>query len=232
MRKGGSQNLVLASHKPDELAIESLRNLRTALHFAALGSKNNILMLSGPAPGIGKSFISVNLGTVIAATGASVLLIDADMRRGHLHQYLGRAREPGLSDLISGTAEVGQAIRKTATPGLDLLPTGAIPPNPSELLLHERFATLLDALSKQYDQVIIDSPPVLAVTDAAIIGRLSGMSLMVVKAGAHPLREVEQATKRLKQAGVNLRGLLFNDVKKTNSRYGSRYTYQYAYKSD
>src|SRR5690625_2880716 len=93
LRKGGSKNLVLASHKPDELAIESLRNLRTALHFAALGSKNNVLMISGPAPGVGKSFISTNLGTVIAATGASVLLIDADMRRGHLHQYVGLPRE-------------------------------------------------------------------------------------------------------------------------------------------
>ena len=226
----GEQSQVLAVQDPEEAAVESLRNLRTALHFAALGAKNKVLMITGPAPGIGKSFISVNLAAVMASAGAKVLLIDADMRKGYLHQYLGLGREKGLSNVIGGTLDIGAAIHKTAVSGLDFMPTGALPPNPAELLLHERFSSTLEALASQYDHVVIDSPPVLAVTDAAIVGRLSGTTLLVVKAGAHPMREIEQAVKRLKQAGVNLRGLLFNDVKVTSNRYGYKYSYQYSYK--
>lgn len=224
---------VLAMTNAEDLSIESLRSLRTTLHFALMEAKNNIIMITGPSPGVGKSFISVNLCAVLASTGKRVVLIDADLRKGHLNQYLGLDRDQGLTGLISGTLDKAQVIHPTPIAGLDLIPTGAIPPNPSELLLHERFAACLEELVKGYDHVIIDSPPVLAVTDAAIVGRLAGASLMVVKAGVHPLREIEHSVKRLKQAGVNLRGLLFNDVKVLSRRYGygyGKYAYQYAYK--
>ena len=224
---------MLASRYPEDPAVESLRSLRTTLHFVLLDTKNNIIKISGPSPGVGKTFITANLGAILASAGKRVLLIDADLRKGQLHRYLGLSRELGLSDFISGTIPLEQIFRHTAIDGLDLIPTGTIPPNPSELLLHERFALCLEEATKAYDYLLIDCPPVLAVADAAIVGRLAGTALLVVKAGVNAMREIEQSVKRLKQAGVNLRGLLFNDVKLASRRYGYyssyKYVYQYAY---
>ena len=227
----GNQNAVLAAHNPEDAAIESLRSLRTTLHFIQMDAKNNIMMINGPGPGVGKSFISINLGAVHASVGRRILLIDADLRKGMLHRYVGVDREPGLVELIGATATLEEVIRPTAIKGLDLITTGKLPPNPSELLLHERFANHLEKLSQDYNQIIIDCEPILAVTDAAIVGRLAGTTLLVLKAGIHPMREIEQSIKRLKQAGVNLRGLLFNDVPFASKRYYSygKYVYQYAY---
>jgi tyrosine-protein kinase Etk/Wzc len=222
---------ILAVDAPEDAAIESLRNLRTALHFGMMDVKNNCIMIAGPSPTVGKSFVSVNLAAVLTSNDKKVLLIDADMRRGHLHQYLGLKREKGLSEFISGDIPIGDALHQTTIRNLTLIPTGTMPPNPAELLLHQRFANCLSVLAPRYDHIIIDSPPILAVTDATIIGQMAGGTLMILKAGEHPMREIEQAVKRLKQAGVNVRGLLFNDVNVQSQRYGAgKYSYQYSYK--
>jgi tyrosine-protein kinase Etk/Wzc len=229
--------LILAVQNKDDLAIESLRSLRTTLHFAFLEAKNNIIMITGPGPGVGKTFVAVNLAAVLTDAGKKILLIDGDMRRGFINNILGVGRENGLSELILNATSgripmLDEAIHKTSIVNLDFIPTGSIPPNPSELLLHERFGDLLTSISKNYDHVIIDSPPILAVTDAAIIGRMASATLMVVKAGQHPMRELEQSVKRLTQAGVNLKGVVFNDLPESSSRYGYgqyKYVYQYRY---
>jgi tyrosine-protein kinase Etk/Wzc len=231
--------LILAVQNKDDLAVESLRSLRTTLHFAFLEAQNNIIMITGPGPGVGKTFVSINLATVLADAGKKILLIDGDMRKGFINKVLGVGRENGLSELISNTASgwppmLDEAIHKIPVANLDFISTGSIPPNPSELLLHERFGDLLANLSKNYDHVIIDSPPILAVTDAAIIGRIASATLMVVRAGQHPMRELEQSVKRLTQAGVNLKGVVFNDLPELSSRYGygygqNKYVYQYSY---
>jgi tyrosine-protein kinase Etk/Wzc len=222
---------ILATDAPEDPAIESLRNLRTALHFGMLDVKNNCIMIAGPSPSVGKSFVSVNLAAVLASNDKKVLLIDGDLRRGHLHEYLGIEREHGLTEFISGEIPIGQVLHPTTVSGLTLIPTGTLPPNPAELLLHKRFTNCLSVLTPRYDHIIIDSPPILAVTDAAIIGQMVGGTLMVLKAGEHPMREIELSVKRLKQAEVNLRGILFNDIKASSSRYGAgKYSYQYAYK--
>ncbi len=223
---------VLAVEDIEDMAIESLRSLRTTLHFAFLEAKNNIIMITGPSPGIGKSFISTNLAFVLANTGKKILLIDGDLRKGYINKTLGLKRENGLSDLISNNISIEEAIRtiETTEGSIDFIPTGDFPPNPSELLLHERFDSLLEHLSDQYDQIIIDSPPILAVTDSCIIGRLASVTLMVVKAGVHPLRELEQSVKRLKQNDVNIKGIVFNDLSASASAYGyGGYVYQYSY---
>jgi tyrosine-protein kinase Etk/Wzc len=224
---------ILALENKDDLAIESLRSLRTTLHFAFLEAQNNIIMITGPSPGIGKSFVSINLATVLADAGKKILLIDGDLRKGIFHKFLAVSREPGLSELISNTISLDAAMHKIPMTNFDFISSGAIPPNPSELLLHERFSDLLANISKHYDHVIIDSPPVLAVTDAAIIGRMASVTLMVVKAGQHPMRELEQSAKRLTQAGVQLKGVVFNDIPEASSIYGygryGRYVYQYSY---
>jgi len=232
--------LILAVQNKDDLAIESLRSLRTTLHFAFLEAQNNIIMITGPSPGVGKTFVSINLAAVLADSGKKILLIDGDMRKGFINKILGIGRENGLSELISNTSSdlnslLDGAIHRIPIANLDFISTGSIPPNPSELLLHERFGHLLASISKNYDHVIIDSPPILAVTDSAIIGRLASATLMVVKAGQHPMRELEQSVKRLTQAGVPLKGVVFNDLPESSSRYGygyghNKYVYQYSYK--
>ncbi|MGZ8189874.1 MAG: polysaccharide biosynthesis tyrosine autokinase [Methylococcaceae bacterium] len=225
---------ILALENKDDRAIESLRSLRTTLHFAFLDARNNIIMITGPSPGVGKTFVSVNLATVLADTGKKVLLIDGDMRKGFINKVLGVGRDNGLSELISNTISLNEAIHKIPLANIDFISTGSIPPNPSELLLHERFSIFLDSISKHYDHIIIDSPPILAVTDATIIGRMVSATLMVVKAGEHPIRELEQSVKRLSQAEVNIKGIVFNDLLESSTRYGygygyNRYVYQYNY---
>ena len=232
LRSKEKRRAILAVDSPNDAAIESLRNLRTALHFGMMSVKNNCIMIAGPSPSVGKSFVSVNLAAVLASNDKKVLLIDGDLRKGHLHKYLGLPRSNGLTEFISGEIPIGKALHQTTIPGLMLVPTGELPPNPAELLLHQRFANCLSVLTPRFDHIIIDSPPILAVTDAAIIGQMVGGTLMVLKSGEHPMREIEQAAKRLQQADVNLRGIVFNDVDMKSQRYGAgRYSYQYSYKN-
>ncbi|MCI0401412.1 MAG: polysaccharide biosynthesis tyrosine autokinase [Gammaproteobacteria bacterium] len=228
LMKGGAKQAVLAVAEPADPAVESLRSLRTSLNFVLFNAKNNVILVTGPTPGIGKSFLSVNFSLVLASAGKRVLLIDGDLRKGHIDKYLGIESKEGLSDVIVNGTRIEQVIRNTDIKDLDIVCPGTIPPNPSELLSHERFASILEKVSPLYDYVIIDSPPVLMVTDAAITGRWAGAALLVVKAGAHTLREIEQSIKRLKQGGVNVRGVVFNDMPVSQKPYGYGGYYGYA----
>jgi tyrosine-protein kinase Etk/Wzc len=143
-------------------------------------------------------------------------------------------REVGVSEFISGEARLTDILKQTEVPGLTVITTGQRPPNPSELLMHANFAELLAQLGNMFDILIVDAPPILAVSDAAIIGRHTGATLMVARAGKHPIREIEQAVKRLAQAGVQVKGFVFNDIDTTRQRYRygySGYVYNYSYKS-
>lgn len=225
---------VLSLRNKEDAAIESLRSLRTTIHFSLLEAQNNIIVITGPSPGVGKSFVAVNLAIVMADAGKKILLIDADMRKGLINKLFGVNRENGLSEVILNACSVQDATREIPSANIDFIPTGTIPPNPSELLLHERFGQLLDGLTKQYDLIIIDSPPILAVTDAAIISRLAGAALMVIKAGLHTKRELEQSVRRFSQSGIPIKGIVFNDMQQSSSRYGygysyGKYVYQYSY---
>lgn len=232
VRRKEGDNHILAFAQPENIAIEALRSLRTSLQFALLESGNNIVMFTGPTPGLGKSFVSINLGAVLAMSGKRVVVIDADLRRGHLHKYFGESAAPGLSDYVAGNADLDSVLRRTAVEGLFVLKNGTTPPNPSELLLHEKFADLLQKLSGLFDFVIIDTPPVLPVTDASIVGRLAGNVLLILKEGEHPMRMVEDTVRRLRGAGVNPRGVLFNQVGAKGGGYGYYSAYAYNYKQE
>ena len=230
---GKAKHTILCEHDPKDQAIEGLRSLRTNLHFALLEAKNNIVMITGPAPGVGKSFVSTNFAHVVAQANQKVLLIDADMRKGHINKEYDMTRSPGLSELITGEVDKKTAVRNTGFENVDVLTTGNMPPNPSELLMHENFEKYLGEFSKDYDLVLIDTPPLLAVTDAAVIGRLCGTTFVLLRYGVHSMAEIHAVTKRLRQNSIEPRGFVFNALqpRKGYGKYGygkyGNYNYEY-----
>ncbi|MGO2390419.1 polysaccharide biosynthesis tyrosine autokinase, partial [Pseudoalteromonas sp.] len=178
-----NEKSLLAVDNPADLSIEALRSLRTSLHFAMMEAKNNIIAISGPSPGVGKSFVSVNLAAVLAQSGKKVLIIDADMRKGYLQTQFGLKWDDGLSDYLSGRLNLEQITKSTQVEGLNVITRGQIPPNPSELLMHSNFSKLVEEVSAAYDIVIVDTPPILAVTDPAIVSAHTGTTLLVTRFG-------------------------------------------------
>ena len=231
-RQKGKKLTLLAQHNPADLSIEALRNLRTSLHFAMMEARNKVLMITGPSPSIGKTFISSNLASVIAHGGQKVLLIDADMRKGHLHHYFD-ADKIGLSDYLSGQKDLTQIVVRGEINSFDFIPRGQVPPNPSELLMHPRFAALLEWANEHYDLVLVDTPPLLAVTDAAIVGHHAGTVFLVARFATTAVKEVEMTMRRLEQNGIEVKGVILNAMeKRAASYYGNSYGYyQYAYQS-
>jgi tyrosine-protein kinase Etk/Wzc len=226
-RKPGSH--LLATAKADDPAIESLRSLSTSLKFAMLDAANRIVLVSGPTPGIGKSFTSANFAAVLAAAGQRVLLVDADLRKGHIHEYFGLERGVGLSEVIAGSHSLAQVLHQQVAPGLDFISTGTLPPNPAELLMSPATAELLQSLEAQYDIVLIDTPPVLAVADTAVIAPQAGTVFLVARAEQSSLGELQESIKRLNQAGVQVKGGIFNGLDLSKRRYGYGYGYGYKY---
>lgn len=222
---------LLAIENPADLAIEAIRSLRTSLHFAMMEAKNNILMISGASLNAGKTFISTNLAATMASSGKKVLFIDADLRKGYVHKILGSNNDNGLSDYLSGRVSLEKVITTVTKGNFDYIPRGQVPPNPAELLMHPRFNELISQVSKLYDLVIIDTPPILAVTDAAIIGRYVGTTLLVARFEINTTKEILVSIKRFEQSGVNVKGCILNGmVRKASSYYGYGYNhYGYAY---
>ncbi|MFM0412862.1 polysaccharide biosynthesis tyrosine autokinase [Paraburkholderia aromaticivorans] len=215
---------------PNDPAIESLRSLRTATQFSMLDAKNNVILIAGPAPGVGKSFIASNFAAVLALSGQRVMLIDGDIRKGRLSDVFGVKRDRGLTDVIVGSVDPSEAIHRNVVEGLDLITTGTLPPNPSELLLNKGLPRFIERLSNEYDIVLIDSPPVLAVADTTTLAVLAGTVLLVAHSGSTKLGEVAESRKRLIQNGIRLNGVIFNGVNPQLGRYGygSRYgSYRY-----
>lgn len=225
---------LLSIEHPTDLSVEALRSLHTSLHFAIPTAKNNIIMISGPSPKVGKSFISANLASLIALSGKRTLLIDADMRKGHLHYYFANNNNVGLSDLLSGQSQLDNSLQKQALDNLDFISRGNTPPNPSELLLSEQFKKLLENAQHDYDIIIVDTPPILAVSDALAVGQLAGSSFITIRYTFNPAAEIQAAVKRFEDNGVAIKGVFFNAIeKKASHRYKYGYdNYQYSYSSD
>ncbi|MGF4552969.1 polysaccharide biosynthesis tyrosine autokinase [Klebsiella pneumoniae] len=221
----------LAIENPADLAIEAIRGLRTSLHFAMMEARNNVLMISGASPNAGKTFVSSNLAAIIAQTGKKVIFIDTEMRKGYTHKLFNVKNDKGLSDILSGKSDINGAVRTIEQANFDYISRGAVPPNPAELLMHRRFGELLNWASERYDIVVLDTPPILAVTDAAIIGNYAGTTLLVARFELNTAKEIDISVKRFEQTGVNVKGCILNGVvKKASSYYGYGYNhYGYSY---
>ncbi|HHT7472340.1 tyrosine-protein kinase Etk/Wzc [Raoultella planticola] len=224
----------LAVDNPADLAIEAIRGLRTSLHFAMMEAHNNVLMISGASPNAGKTFVSSNLAAIIAQTGKKVLFIDTDMRKGYTHKIFNVNNDNGLSDILVGKIDVTNALKKVTSVGFDFISRGMVPPNPAELLMHHRFSDLITWASQNYDIVVLDTPPILAVTDPAIIGHYAGTTLLVARFELNTAKEIDISIRRFEQSGVSVKGCILNGVvKKASSYYGYGYShYGYSYTDD
>lgn len=222
--------LVLA--EPTDLSIEALRSMRTSLHFATMEAANNVVMITGPAPSLGKSFVSGNLAAVIAQSGQKILVINGDLRKGITHSDFKASGQTGLSEYLNGQSSIQDVIQATPIDGLDCVARGKVPPNPSELLMHARFGELLEWAKKEYDLVLIDTPPILAVTDAAIIGKHAATTFMVGRYQQTSVKEIEAARTRLEQNGILVKGFIINDIEDSAAAYYGGYGfYHYEYKA-
>lgn len=220
---------IIAVKDSDDIAVESIRSIRTTIHFSLTEAKNNIIAISGPAPEVGKSFIAANLGAILAQGGKKVLVMDGDMRRGYLHKYFNQDTAPGLSELLLGTHTLEQVIKADSYEGLYFISRGKNPSNPAELLGSQKFQALLSELSAQFDHILIDTPPALAVTDGVIIAQSAGVNLLVVRHAKTQMKELELTINRFEQAKVKVNGVILNDVQRGSSGYGYGYGYNYNY---
>ncbi len=221
---GGARPLpgLLALQEPEDPAMESLRSFRTALQFALVGSRNRIVVITGPAPGVGKSFIAANFAAILGAGGKRVALVDADLRRGGLNHRFGSRRSPGLSDVLLGTP-LDKVVQRQVAPGLDFLPTGTQAPQPADMLNSPGMEALIDELKSRYDVVLIDSPPVLAAADAGILASRAGAVFLVARADVTTASELQATDKAIRHAGGDVKGVLFNGLHVEGRWYRSHY---------
>lgn len=210
---------LLALSNPVDLTIESLRSLRTALHFSMLEASNNIIVISGPTPNVGKSFISANLAAVIAQANKKILLIDGDMRKGVIDKHCAISNQFGLYDYLEGKASVESLVCYSGINNLDVITSGT-GANPSEILMNSRLSELMQWCSSHYDIVLIDSPPLLAVTDATIIAAHAATTLLVARYEQTTSKEIETTVARFKQNGIQVKGAILNGVSQTKKYYG------------
>ncbi|HGL6718599.1 polysaccharide biosynthesis tyrosine autokinase [Burkholderia contaminans] len=207
-----------------DAALESLRGLRASLQLAMPAASNPVVLISGPTTGVGKSFVAANIASLAGAAKRRVLLIDADLRKGSLHDRFRYSRAPGLSDVVAGTHALDEAIKRGVTPGLDFIAMGSVVPDPGELLLQPVFAELIGQLASRYDMVVLDGPPLLPVADALVLGRLAGTVFLVARSGVTTLTELDESARRLEQAHIDVRGVILNDYQGAPGRYDYGYT--------
>jgi len=221
---GGGVSKVLADRYPDDPSIEALRSVRTSLSLDLAHAPNNIVMMAGPTPAAGKSFVAANMAVLHAEVGSRVLLIDADMRAGHLAYYFGQPNRGGLSEVLKGAMQPHEALRRTSVEGLTLLSCGSRIANPAALLMRHNFRELLQRFSQEFDLVIVDTPPFLVVTDAAIIAGDAGATVLVLRSGMQSEEEIAETIRKLERSEARVTGAVFNAIPLSRShRYYGYY---------
>jgi capsular exopolysaccharide synthesis family protein len=208
--------------EPRSPAAEAFRSLRTAVLFSAPAAPPKIIVLTSAGASEGKTVSSLNLASSLAEAGSRVLLIDVDLRRPSCHRVLGITNDRGLSNFLSGQAEFASLVRPLHADRLFFVPAGPTPPNPAELVGSARMRDVLEELRDEYDFVILDSPPVLPVTDAVVLGREADGAVLVVKGHDTPRELLRRARDQLLQANVHLLGAVVNNV---DLRWGDQYFY-------
>jgi capsular exopolysaccharide synthesis family protein len=203
---------------------EAFRTIRTNVLFSSAEEGSRVLVITSTGPGEGKTTVAANLAIGFAQAGQRVLLIDADMRRPRVHDVFGFKQEPGLSNLMVGNAKASQSVHKTPVPGLWVLAAGRVPPNPAELIGSQRFRDFLNSLKEHFDLILVDSPPVMAVTDAAIAANVASGVVFVVGAEMTSRNAARGAVEHLEQGRAHFVGAVLNRVElERNAYYYSHY---------
>lgn len=215
----------LALENPADTAVEAIRSLRTSVYFSVMNQGNNLVMVTSASPGVGKSFVTSNMAVVLANAGKKVLLIDTDLRKGRIHKAFGLSNKLGLSDYLSQSDTSQPNIHNSVIENLDVICRGKNVTHSSELLMGERFKRLLDTVKGQYDIVVIDTAPILAITDSAIIGKYVGTSLLIAYYGVNTVKDVELSLKRFKQNDIEITGVILNGIDAKSDDYN--YVYEY-----
>ncbi|AXO19353.1 tyrosine protein kinase [Providencia stuartii] len=215
----------LALENPADTAVEAIRSLRTSVYFSVMNQGNNLVMISSASPGIGKSFVTSNMAVVLANAGKKVLLIDTDLRKGRIHKAFGLSNKAGLSEYLAQQDITQPTIHRGVIENLDVICRGKNVTHSSELLMGERFKHLLDTMKGQYDIVVIDTAPILAITDSAIIGKYVGTSLLIAYYGVNTVKDIELSLKRFKQNDIEITGVILNGIDAKSDDYN--YVYEY-----
>lgn len=221
--QGSHQLLAVAS--PADTAIEAIRSLRTSVYFSIMNQNNNVVMISSASPRVGKSFVTANLAAVLAHAGKKVLLIDSDLRKGRVHKALGLSNKVGLAEYLADNSLEQPELHKDVIENLDVICRGKNVAHSSELLMSERFKLLLDNQKVHYDIILIDTAPILAITDAAIIGKYVGTSLLIAYYNVNTVKDIEMSLKRFNQNDVEITGIILNGIDAKSDDYNYVYAY-------
>ncbi|MBN2438781.1 MAG: polysaccharide biosynthesis tyrosine autokinase, partial [Deltaproteobacteria bacterium] len=225
-REGSLEEDLVTIGSPKSTASESYRGLRTGILFSAADVPPRTILITSAAPTEGKTITSANLAVTMAQAGNKILLIDCDMRRPRMHRVFNVPRDRGLSNILAGTCGIDETLLHTAIPRVDIIPSGPVPPNPSEMLGSQSMFKIIETLRGRYDQIIIDSPPITAVTDSVIISRWVDGVLLVIRAGETHREIIKNGIGLLQAANARILGAILNGV---NMGRDSYYYYQYYY---
>lgn len=220
---------VVVAERPLSAPAEAVRRLRTNLQFIGTGTGSKTVVITSSIPGEGKSTTSINLAASLADAGSRVLLVDADLRRPSVAGYLGLEGKAGLTSVLIGRADLADVIQPWGTSGLHVLPSGQIPPNPSELLGSPAMSAALEELSLSYDVILLDTPPLLPVTDATVLTKMVGGAVVVIGADRIHKGQLAESMATLETAGAHVHGLVLNKVARRDAAgygygYGGYYT--------
>jgi len=217
---------LIAHNNPKSPIAESFRTLRTNLSFSATDRPVKVLLITSAGPQDGTSVVASNLAVVMAQAGGRVLIVDGDLRNPTMHKFFNLDNSQGLTNLLVQDLDLKEAAHSTEIDGVWIVPSGPIPPNPSELLGSQKMKAFLEKVSVQYDTVILDAPPVIAVTDAAVLAPLVDGVVLVVKAGSSRIDMVKEAKQQLEKANARIIGVVLNEVKTRREDYRYYYCYR------
>jgi tyrosine-protein kinase Etk/Wzc len=217
--------IAITSLAPDHPSVEAFRSLRTNVTFVAAERPIQFLAVTSPGPGEGKSTTTVNLAVALAQSTSKVLLVDGDLRRPVVHRTFQLIAEPGLTDILVGKATIQETIRADVAPNLDVIPSGPRPPNPSELLGSSAMQQFIAEVRREYDYIVVDTPPTLPVTDSAVIGAAADAMIVVIRSSETEEQAAQRAIAQLRRVHTRIAGVVLNGVSRRHEQYYSYYSY-------